>query len=828
MKATLTLAGPPTRLSGRFRPAPVAWLAAVLLCVNLVGCGGGSDTAAVSQQSAAASVQPGSAGGIAAPVANGSADQSVKAAVALAAPDPGLLLLLVPDGIDDQDPGIMAWEDAAREVGVRMAPITDSQFLSLGTSGALAYAGLVLPDQIHTVATDQLVAAVHDYTNAGGSTFLTFDFAALTRRADGPLVYPIPKSRLSDLAGVDYVLYDKYLDRTVGLGPVTAMRTTMRELLVPPGKSEPFSTAGPVALPTAPGGTITVGPTTITVGPPSVGNKDRLQVGPAGAIDVASQVPLLRAAGVGPGQALYLPVSPGDPGGVHGFDPQQYQIQPMASSSQLRSPNRLKELKAQVGFGQAVRAAAPNEASRFVAAASTKAIGVFGGGSGGAADGGAVVRTGLGDNGPDVLQAYHGYALGFLIYPSYVTEGSYAGTVLATSPQFGLVAGVKSYGAGRVLFVNLPLTYLKGRTDALPMHGFLQYFVKHLLGGAQLSSMPNGVPGMMFNWHLDSMEAQQPTLQLETAGIFNAGPMSIHITAGPDTVVPGDGLGFDLNNNPTMQAFLRRMDAKGHSIGSHGGWDHDYYGLNANETNSATFLPFLVLNRQAVDNAVGHPTRDYSAPEGNNPHWAMDWLAQQGVVSAYFGGHTGLGVTRDYRDGILNTPTLWVVPVTPMGLYATFEEFQDFNVPKADVINWYLDLVDFDLTHDTARMVYAHPPGASEWIDVVQTLEAYVRSKGASKFSWYTMPRLADFMAKRNEVQWSEQSLANGVTQFTASHPISLKELVWRLPKARYLRPTAVSGGSVADGGTVWLVKAGANARTLTFRASSSTTWAPF
>jgi hypothetical protein len=116
---------------------------------------------------------------------------------------------------------------------------------------------------------------------------------------------------------------------------------------------------------------------------------------------------------------------------------------------------------------------------------------------------------------------------------------------------------------------------------------------------------------------------------LERAGIFNVGTMSIHMTAGPDAVTPGDKLGFDLNNNPTMQAFLRRMDAKGHSIGSHGGWIHDYYGLNANETNSATFLPYLVLNRQAVDNAVGHATRDYSAPEGNNPLWAMDWLAQQ-------------------------------------------------------------------------------------------------------------------------------------------------------------------------------------------------------
>jgi hypothetical protein len=47
------------------------------------------------------------------------------------------------------------------------------------------------------------------------------------------------------------------------------------------------------------------------------------------------------------------------------------------------------------------------------------------------------------------------------------------------------------------------------------------------------------------------------------------------------------------------------------------------------------------------------------------------------------------------------------------------------------------------------------------------------------------------------------------VTRFTATHPSTLAEMVWMLPKARYLRPTLVTANSatISDGGTVWLVK---------------------
>ena len=212
--------------------------------------------------------------------------------------------------------------------------------------------------------------------------------------------------------------------------------------------------------------------------------------------------------------------------------------------------------------------------------------------------------------------------------------------------------------------------------------------------------------------------------------------------------------------------------------------------------------------------------RQYSPPVGNNPTWAMDWLEQQGVVAVYFGGHTGLGPTRQYRDGQLRNPNLWVFPVTPAGQYATFEEFQVNKVPKQDIINWYRDSVDFAVKHNTTRMIYMHPNGANVWPDVLQDLLAYAKAKGPEQFRWYTMTRLADFMTTRQAVAWTEKRDAAGVSQFEVSHPDSLHEMVWLLPKSRYAgRPVSTDGKvSVLDRGTHWAVKAG-NTRRASFMA---------
>ncbi|MEO6018566.1 MAG: hypothetical protein ABIP46_15010, partial [Polaromonas sp.] len=156
--------------------------------------------------------------------------------------DPGLLLLLVPEGQPLTHPQVTAWLDAASEEGVRLQPVTDREFMALGAN-ALNYAGLVLPDQLHAIASDPLIEAVRQYTLNGGHTLLAYDFGTFTLDGNQKPTYPIPKSRLSDLAGVDYALYDALREKSTAVGPVMALRSTLRDLQVPPGKSTAYDAA---------------------------------------------------------------------------------------------------------------------------------------------------------------------------------------------------------------------------------------------------------------------------------------------------------------------------------------------------------------------------------------------------------------------------------------------------------------------------------------------------------------------------------------------------------------------------------------------------------
>ena len=348
------------------------------------------------------------------------------------------------------NPMLTAWFDAASEIGIRIQTVTDKQFKKMGMA-AQNYAGLILPDQLHAVADDALLKSIRDYTQAGGQTLLVYDFGTLTLDGNSRPTYPIPKSRLSDLAGVDYALYHTLREKSTAVGSIAATRSTLRELQVPPGKSSPYIAPGSQASGTA------------TVADSTAGSSQNSNA---------------------PGNFLSL------------------------NNAQL-----------------------PREAVASSPAEAPQAS--------------------------DALESYSGYLLGNLVYSSFVTQGSFAGTTLATSAEAGLVAGLHKVGRGQVLFVNLPLTYLKvARTDGLLMHGFLRYFAHNVFQMAHLSAVPNAVAGLTLNWHLDSFAAQQPTFNLEKMGVFEEGPFSIHMTTGPDAVTIGDGKGWNLNSNPQARQIL--------------------------------------------------------------------------------------------------------------------------------------------------------------------------------------------------------------------------------------------------------------------------------
>ena len=412
------------------------------------------------------------------------------------------------------------------------------------------------------------------------------------------------------------------------------------------------------------------------------------------------------------------------------------------------------------------------------------------------------------------LYQISGYTHEFISYRSFVTRnraGAYKGDVLLSSPQHGLVAGVNRFGLGKVLFVNLALSDLKGKTDGMLMHGFLRYFGDALLGLPRLANHPKGKGGLVFNWHVDYRKAVEVHVgQLDKLGVWDRGPYSIHFTAGPDVNYKGDALGMDLPNSNKAQTWLRKLNQQGHQVGSHGGWIHNYYGINASEDNGADFEQFLALNHEAVETALGRKATEYSAPLGNNPSWAMDWLKDNGILAYYFTGHTGMAPTTAYRDGKAMNRGMWAFPVSPLGKHATFEEFSRDEINEAGIIRWYEALMDFVVYHRTSRLIYAHPPGAAEYPNVIKALlnraDAY---EDNGYFQWYTMTELANFMNERAQVSWRVTAESKGSSRFQASHPSSLKDQTWMLPKRSYNHPNVVLGqAKVLEDSQYWIVTA--------------------
>ena len=703
---------------------------------------------------------------------------------AWAAPPRDRLTLLVPDGANTSSWQIRVWTDTALEEGMRLDLLSDSAFLAMGNTAASKIAGLIVPDSGHQKASDAVVTAIKQYATQGGKLMLVYDAGVLGANGTYPLT---GNSRFSDLVGVQYVLWRNGVGASsmVGFGPVLGTKPRLESLAFPPGKYAPY------------------------------------------AVSAASSV---RA------NVAYVPVSALDPGGSQIMQPAMVEraAQPWGqdSSNLLRMLPRLgRGPVTSIVTPPSVLQYSPNQhsvtnalVSQLFQTAPQVASNPI------SAQLGSDLRTVVEQAAPIVdtsLQAINGYGYGPLGYYSYVTTGTFAGTAYLSSPDHGLVAGLRSTGSGQLLFVNLPLGYFKAiGSDAAPLHGFLGHFARNVVGVATQSVQPQGKGGLIYNWHVDDGDdLLVDTRQLlNSTHVLQSGPFSIHFTAGPDVINVGDRKGMNLNGNAQSKDLVRRLGniapyanppqrlAANHELGSHGGWIHDYWGRTANETNVPNLTTLLSQNFDAIEAVTGRRIKEYSSPQGNTPRWAVNWLEQRGVVAMYLVADGGTGALRSWRGGSrLAGNTLWSFPVTTLGPYATFEEFEENGVSDVVAGQWLLDLQSFVVNQRTNRMFYTHPPGIVGHLSVIQALLARGTTlKNTNTFDWYTMRQLAEFSERRIRTSWNS-TMAGNLTTFTASNPTSLQDITWLLPRASFSQPNVVSGSATVTSDSVyWLIKAGA------------------
>ncbi len=761
---------------------------------------------------------------------------SLSATLALAAPPRDRLTLLVPDksAATLASWQVKVWLDAAADEGVRMELLSDAELLAQCTptpncaAAAARYAGLILPDSAHIRASDAVVAAVKSYTNLGGRVMVVYDAAALDDRGFYSLN---DSSRLSDLVGVDYVKYDSLRDRVVGFGPVVGSKSRLESLGFPPGK---YGTYAPPASLSNPTNATAFVPTGVTDPGGSMAMAPAIaQRAAKGADDGSSNLRARRAVSLR--ELLGLNTEP--------MGPVRYSQRILAAGLLgSRVDTGVKRL--------------PEHVSAAISAdlKSTTEL--------------ALPPVTADDQLPQTIT---GYGFGALNYFHFVTLPldpvlGYGGTTYLSSPEHGLVAGLRRAGSGQVLFVNMPLGYLKALgTDSAPMQGFLGHFARDVVGVTTTSVQPRAVGGMIYNWHVDDvsdLESDSAYL-LNFTSLLKRGPFSIHFTAGPDTINYGDRTGMNVGNifNLGGRDLVRRMSGAGlwdllnlqvdHGLGSHGGWIHDCWGDQADKVQTIAqaegYLPFcgtpgtpsltltgmLKKNFDAIEGIVGYKLREYSSPVGNTPTWAVNWLEanKPDVVAMYLVGDVGSAMLRSWRATLDSTATnpnaarlstrIWSSPVTPYGKYATWEEFSDFGITRPASAQWLVDLQSFVVNRRTNRMFYNHPPGARANKDPIDAvLDRSDRLQQAGRFKFYTMADLAAFSQRRIDSSWVCTSCGSGTATFQATHPSTLKDISWMLPKASYGQPAVVSGrGTVSSDSTTWIVTADSGTA-ISFRAT--------
>jgi peptidoglycan/xylan/chitin deacetylase (PgdA/CDA1 family) len=410
------------------------------------------------------------------------------------------------------------------------------------------------------------------------------------------------------------------------------------------------------------------------------------------------------------------------------------------------------------------------------------------------------------------------YQYGFMTYPHFVTRGAYSGRVLLEGADGSLVLGEKKQGRGGVMFANLPLGDLSGRADGLLLHGVL-HRLSDLAALPTLAATPGGVGGLVFNWHIDANTSMWALTEFERRGLFAQGPFSIHFTAGPDAHKPGDRAGMDLERNPAMHQWIKKFNQRGDALGNHGCLVHDYFGTEVDRGKSDEMKTLLTRNDDVLSNVAGHPIREYSAPLGTQPEWVTEWIEKRGVLGYYFTGNAGMTPTRSYRQGKLRAHRIWSFPILSLNQIASFEEASEDGVPSDYMTQWLISIAEFSADSGTVRTFYSHPPGWRLYFDAIQAWfkrTAELRDEG--RFRWYTMERIAQFLNRREQVRWLVSSEA-GFERFTVSHPQSVAEMSWRLPKDRYGRPVLESGlATISDAGKAWMVVA-ASGTSLVFNA---------
>jgi hypothetical protein len=364
----------------------------------------------------------------------------------------------------------------------------------------------------------------------------------------------------------------------------------------------------------------------------------------------------------------------------------------------------------------------------------------------------------------------------------------------------------RRYGKGLVFYVNMPLGHLKANADDLPLRSMLRFFLFNRLKIPHLMNVPYGKGGIVLNWHHDSNGDWPYLEQMIESGFFRPNlNYSMHITAGDSLDRPGDHKGFDACGKG--KRFVEMLTPYG-TIGSHGGWYHNWFALNAESGafGKNEIKRYIQKNNRCLESLTGRKIVEYSAPNGVHPQPLMtEILAELGIAAYYYTGDSGAAPNRTFFDGRMLSDRQIAFPVMPLIDKASLEEFDANGYDEAVVRQWLQRTVAYAIRNKVVRLLYSHPYDLFETAQrrdyrpaFISFLDLMEQAQANGHLNVQSMSYFADFMLQMLETKYSFTIQPNGL-DVSVRKPVGLQGLTLAFPQDKF-RPPHRDVGQIQSG----------------------------
>ncbi len=382
---------------------------------------------------------------------------------------------------------------------------------------------------------------------------------------------------------------------------------------------------------------------------------------------------------------------------------------------------------------------------------------------------------------------------------AHVDEGSMDGLVFrpygakpVESPRLPIERGraraltpdifeAKHAGGGRTVLVDGRLADEKRVGNDSLFRGIVRYFLDDVAGLPRVTRSPAGAAGLVINIHVCS-SAYFPSLdRLLRMGAFDPRrPVSTHFTPGPDTYLPGDGLGVYATSQSKGRPFVEKMAAYG-AVGAHGGWIHNYWAFESDRLPWATKKRYIDDSLEALAGVTGRPVTEYSAPGGTHDLVTDDYLVQRGLVAAAYPGAENAPPSHSWTEG-RRLSRLWHFGYTGDQRGFCPENMLTAGRTGADLVPEVRAIVDRVAESREIRLFYLHPLVVGDHPEVWRALADEVdRQVRAGRLVVATMSDFAAFLDRADRVRL-EARRAGGKLTLTAESPEAMTGVTLAVP----------------------------------------------